>query len=195
MRKLGLVLVLVAASVALHGWASPVVDGVATIDEYAYVYQDEAIGMTLRWEAVDDVMYMCMEAPGTGWLAVSFVPMDGAIYADTIIGYVNGDDQITYLSDQAAPNDSHFSHLDDTELGGEVSFISVSGREEEGRTIIEFSRLLDTGEDTDVALMDADLTTMLAFHPEADDHISYHSQWRTVVSINFISGTVGEVGN
>jgi hypothetical protein len=188
----GLVLVLVLVSTALVGWATPLVDGVATTDEYAYTYQDEAIGMTLHWQAIDDVMVMCLEAPGTGWVAISFVPTDGTIYADMIIGYVDAETQEAHLSDQAAPSNVHFSHFEDTQLGGEASFIEVAGHEEEGKTVIEFSRSLNTGEDTDVAFADTDLKTMIAFHPYADDLVSYHSQWHDVLSINYITGTVSD---
>ncbi len=192
MLRFGWVLVVVLGSVALGGWATPLVDGIATADEYAHTYQDEAIGMTLRWEAVDDIMVMCLEAPCTGWLAISFLPADGSVYADTIIGYVDAETQEAHLSDQAAPSSVHFSHIADGQLGGEASFLEVAGHEEDGKTVIEFTRLLDTGEDTDVAFTDADLTTMLAFHPTADDFASYHSQWRDVIVINYIAGTVND---
>jgi hypothetical protein len=190
MRKIGRVVVLVVCLASLSGWATPTVDGVASTDEYAYTYQDEATGMILSWEAVDDLIYICMEAPGTGWLAVSLLPSEDEGYTDMIIGYVDAETQTVHLADQAAPVASHFSHVDDTELGGNESFIDVAGREEEGSTVIEFSRLLNTEEDTDVAFTDVNLTTMIAFHPDADDYSTYHSQWRNVVSINYISGIV-----
>ena len=44
----------------------PLVDGVVTEGEYAHMYHDELIGMMLRWQAVNDVMYIAIIAPATG---------------------------------------------------------------------------------------------------------------------------------
>ncbi len=186
---------LVAFAVAAIGFAAagvPVVDGMVTDMEYAHMYHDEMIGMMLRWEAVDGVMYICMDAPATGWVGLNFMPMDGSIHGDTVIGYVQSGTQQTFMSDQVAPGDAHFPHLDDRQLGGEVSFMEVAGSETDGRTIIEFSRALMTGEPTDVAFMDMGLMTMLSFHPTADDYISYHSKWYNVVTINYLSGEISD---
>jgi hypothetical protein len=192
MLRHGITLALLLIAAGLATVAVPIVDGVVTDMEYAHMYHDEMIGMMLRWEAVGGVMYICMEAPGTGWVGLNFMPMDGAIHGDTVIGYVNADTQATFLSDQVAPGDAHFPHFDDRLHGGEISFIEVAGSEIDGRTIIEFSRALMTGEPTDVAFMDMGLMTMISFHPTADDYVSYHSKWYNVVTINYISGDVGE---
>jgi len=170
----------------------PLIDGVVTEGEYAHMYHDELIGMMLRWEAVGEVMYIGMVAPGTGWVGLNFMPMDGTIHGDTVIGYVDGETQDTFMSDQVAPGDAHFPHFDDRQHGGETSFIEISGSEINGVTIIEFSRALMTGESTDVPFMDMGLMTMISFHPTADDYVSYHSEWYNVVTINYISGAVGE---
>jgi len=187
--------VLFAFGIAAIGFAAagvPTVDGVVTDMEYAHMYHDEKIGMMLRWEAVGDVMYICMEAPATGWIGLSFMPMDGTIHGDTVIGYVNADTQEAFLSDQVAPGNAHFPHFDDRRFGGETSFLEVVGSEVGGRTVIEFSRALMTGEPTDAPFMDMGLMTMISFHPTADDYVSYHSKWYNVVTINYVSGEVGD---
>ena len=192
MLKHGIALALLLTAVSLAVAGVPIVDGVALQGEYAHMYHDDTIGMMLRWEAVDGVMYICMEAPATGWIGLNFMPMDGTIHGDTVIGYVDGDTQEAFLSDQVAPGDAHFPHFDDRQFGGETSFLEVAGREIDGRTIIEFSRPLMTGEPTDAAFMDMCLMTMISFHPTADDYISYHSKWYNVVTINYMTGEVGE---
>ena len=176
----------------LSGFAIPAIDGEVTEGEYAHMYHDELIGMMLRWEAVEDVMYIAMIAPATGWVGLNFMPMDGTIHGDTVIGYVVGNTQETFMSDQVAPGDAHFPHFDDRDHGGEVSFIDIAGSEWEGTTVIEFSRALMTGEPTDAAFMDMGLMTMISFHPTADDYVSYHSSWYNVVTINYVSGEVME---
>ena len=168
----------------------PLVDGVVTEGEYAHMYHDELIGMMLRWQAVDDVMYIAMVAPGTGWVGLNFMPMDGTIHGDTVIGYVDVETQETFMSDQVAPGDAHFPHFDDRQHGGETSFIEIGGSEQNGVTIIEFSRALITGEPTDAPFMDMGLMTMISFHPTADDYVSYHSEWYNVITINYVSGEV-----
>lgn len=170
----------------------PLVDGVVTDGEYAHMYHDELIGMMLRWQAVNDTMYIAMIAPATGWVGLNFMPMDGTIHGDTVIGYVNAESQDVYMSDQVAPGDAHFPHFDDRQHGGETSFLEIAGSERDGVTIIEFSRALVTGEPTDAPFMDMGLMTMISFHPTADDYVSYHSKWYNVVSINYISGAVGD---
>jgi hypothetical protein len=166
------------------------VDGVISEGEYAHMYHDEVIGMMLRWQAVGDVMYIGMVAPGTGWVGMNFMPDNGTIHGDTVIGYVDAESQETFMSDQVAPGDAHFPHFDDRQHGGEWSFIEVAGSEEDGVTIIEFSRALNTGEPTDAPFMDMGLMTMISFHPTADDYVSYHSKWYNVVTINYVSGEV-----
>ena len=168
----------------------PLVDGVVTEGEYAHMYHDELIGMMLRWQAVDDVMYIAMIAPATGWVGLNFMPMDGTIHGDTVIGYVDVETQETFMSDQVAPGDAHFPHFDDRQHGGETSFIEIGGSEKGGVTIIEFSRALMTGEPTDAPFMDMGLMTMISFHPTADDYVSYHSEWYNVITINYVSGEV-----
>ena len=91
----------------------PLVDGVVSEGEYAHMYHDELIGMMLRWQAVDGVMYICMVAPGTGWVGLNFMPGDGTIHGDIVIGYVDAETQDTFMSDQVAPGDAHFPHFDD----------------------------------------------------------------------------------
>ncbi|MBE0636443.1 hypothetical protein IH601_10650 [Candidatus Bipolaricaulota bacterium] len=170
----------------------PLVDGVVTEGEYAHMVLDELIGMMVRWQAVGDTMFIAMIAPGTGWVGLNFMPNNGTVHGDTVIGYVDGDTQETFLSDQVAPGDAHFPHYDDRQHGGERSFIEVAGSEVDGVTIIEFSRALNTGESTDAVFMDMGLMTMISFHPTADDYVSYHSKSYDVVTINYISGEVME---
>ena len=169
----------------------PVVDGVVKEGEYAHMYNDPVIGMMVRWQAVEDVMYIAMQAPGTGWVGLNFMPMDGPIHGDTVIGYVDDKTQEVFLSDQVAPGDAHFPHFEDTQHGGKTSFLEVAGSEAFGTTIIEFSRALMTGDSNDAAFMDMGLMTMVAFHSTADDFVSYHSKSYNVVTINYISGETG----
>lgn len=172
---------------------APVVDGELAEGEYAFMYHDMEIDMVLRWRAVEEVMFIYMQAPGTGWIGLNFMPGDGTAHGDTVIGYVDGETQEAFMSDQVAPGDAHFPHYDDRQHGGETSFIEVAGSEVEGVTIIEFSRALVTGEaSTDADFVDVGLMTMLGYHATADDFETYHSKTYNVININYISGMVME---
>ena len=191
-RTIGVLVI--AAFLAVVGAAQsegPVIDGRTTPGEYAFLYYNNEIGMWLRWSVLEGTIYFNMEAPATGWVGLNFMPMDGTIHGDTVIGYVRSD-QSVHLSDQVAPGDDHFPHFEDVQHGGTESFLSVAGSEEDGTTIIEFSRKLMTGEPTDAMFMNVGLMTMVSFHPSADDFVSYHSQWYSVVTINYLTGYVND---
>ena len=191
-RTIGvLMIVALSAVVGTAQTGSPVIDGRTTSGEYDFLYHNNEIGMWLRWSVVGDTIYLNMEAPATGWVGLNFMPMDGTIHGDTVIGYVRND-QSVHLSDQVAPGDDHFPHFEDVQHGGTESFLAVAGSEENGTTIIEFSRKLMTGEPTDAMFMDMGLMTMISFHPDADDVISYHSEWYSVVTINYLTGFVND---
>ena len=191
-RTIGVLLIVaIAAVTGIAQVPEPVIDGRAESGEYKFLYYNNEIGMWLRWSVVEDTIYLSMEAPATGWVGLNFMPMDGTIHGDTVIGYVRSD-QSVHLSDQVAPGDDHFPHFEDIQHGGSDSFLAVAGSELDGITTIEFSRKLMTGEPTDAMFMNAGLMTMISFHPDADDFVSYHSQWYSVVTINYLTGFVND---
>jgi hypothetical protein len=183
-----------ASVLALGQHGAPVIDGVTHLDEYHYIYRNNEIGMWLFWSVIGDTIYISMRAPATGWLGLNFMPMDGTIHGDTVIGYVEpqGDAFSVKLSDQVAPGDGHFPHYEDVKLGGTESVLDAAGSEIGGVTTIEFTRKLMTGEETDAMFMDDVLMTMISFHPTADDYISYHDSWYSVVTINYLRGYVND---
>ena len=183
---------IVTLSAGLTTAAAPDIDGTVDGAEYAFSYHNNEIGMSLSWSVLEGVIYLAMRAPATGWVGLNFMPMDGTIHGDTVIGYVDGISKTLSLSDQVAPGDGHFPHFEDSQHGGSTSFLETAGSEREGETTIEFSRKLMTGEPTDAMFMDRGLMTMISFHPSADDYVSYHGGFYSVVTINYLTGHVND---
>lgn len=152
--------------------------------------------MSLRWSIVGDTLYVALRAPAEGWLAIDFMAMDGSIHGDTIIGYVEPglfNDKL-YLFDQVAPEDAHFPHGDDTDRGGSYDILAENGSENDGVTIIEFARKLNTGDANDTAITEGMKTSiMLAYNPTDDDVQAYHGNMKRIaLTVDFFNGFVND---
>jgi len=191
-----MLLVLGLVAVGLTQTQEPSIDGKITAGEYRNLYYSNPIRMSLYWSIVGDTLYIGLRAPAEGWLAINFMQMDGAIHGDTIIGFVDPglfSDKLE-LADQVAPEDGHFPHVNDTEVGGEDNILDKDGTENDGVTVIEFSRKLMTGDENDTAIMEGMGTmVMLAYAPEGDDYQTYHGAMeRIALTVNFFTGFVND---
>lgn len=199
--RLLLVVLIVVIGISAAGLAqasAPTVDGRISAGEYRNLYYSNLVQMSLYWSIAGDTLYIGLKAPGAGWVAINFMAMEGgSIHGDTIIGYVDPglfSDKL-YLSDQVAPEDGHFPHMDDTGVGGEYNILDKAGTENNGVTVIEFSRKLNTGDVNDIALMDDGMGTMvmLAYSPDADDYQTYHGAIeRIALTVDFFNGFVND---
>lgn len=191
-----LLLVLGLVAVGLAQTEAPSIDGKISAAEYRNLYYSNPIRMSLYWSIVSDTLYVGLRAPAEGWLAINFMQMGGAIHGDTIIGFVVpglfGDK--LQLADQVAPEDGHFPHMNDTEVGGADNILDKAGTESGGVTVIEFSRKLNTGDANDTVIMEGMQTMiMLAYAPEADDFQTYHGAMeRIALTVDFFSGFVND---
>ncbi len=197
-RTLGLLMLLVLglAAVGLAQPQEPSIDGKISAGEYRNLYYSNPIRMSLYWSIVGDTLFIGLRAPAEGWLAINFMQMDGAIHGDTIIGFVDPglfSDKLE-LADQVAPEDGHFPHMDDTEVGGEDNILEMDGTENDGVTIIEFSRKLNTGDANDTVVMEEmSMMIMLGYAPEADDFQTYHGAMeRITLTVDFFNGFVSD---
>ena len=197
-RTLGLLMLLILGlgAVGQAQTESPSIDGKISAGEYRNLYYSNPIRMSLYWSIVGDTLHIGLRAPAKGWLAINFMQMDGSIHGDTIIGFVDpglfGDR--LQLADQVAPEDGHFPHVDDTELGGADNILNKDGTQDGGVTVIEFSRKLNTGDANDTVIMEGMQTMiMLAYAPEADDFQTYHGAMeRIALTVDFFSGYVND---
>lgn len=139
-------------------------DGAISPGEYFEVL--DFSGMKLHYMVNGTIIYMAMEAQVTGYVSIGLggSGMDGA---DIIIGYYSSG---TFIQDNIGTGT--VSHIKDT-----VDNILNSGGSDDGsKTIIEFSRYLDTGDVSDdiPIVLDANMGGTYATHSTKDDFTSTH---------------------
>jgi hypothetical protein len=168
----------------------PQLDGQIDPQEWAYHYRDGKIRMDLYWKIIGDTIYMALQSPAHGWVAISLAPSGPQMLGgDVIIGYMK-DGQV-YVSDDYA--DTLTSHRPDIELGGSNDILAAGGSESEQGTIIELERKLSTLDRYDRPIVPTDMPVQLAYS-NGKDFSSYHDQNRDSVLINFFTGKVTEAG-
>ena len=121
-----------------------IADGVITAGEYDR--SQEHGSYQIHWKSDGEFIYVAITAQTSGWVAVGFKPTTRMKDADIVLGFV-ADGQVTIL-DMFSPFDFG-PHPPDTEQGGTFDILEFGGREENGRTTIEFKRALDTGDELD----------------------------------------------
>ena len=84
-----------------------------------------------------------MKAKTTGWIAVGFEPSEWMKDAEIVMGYVR-DGNVTVQDQYSTGN--YGPHIPVTELGGTNDILEYGGKQENGYTIIEFKRKMDTGD-------------------------------------------------
>jgi len=121
-----------------------IADGLITTGEYAgrTSYGDYEI----HWNSDGQYIYIGMRAKASGWVAVGFQPGPLHRETDMVLGLVR-DGQVSVFD--------MFSIAElgpctaDSELGGRDDVLEYGGREEGGYTVVEFKRLLSTGDEYD----------------------------------------------
>ncbi len=153
-------------------WA-PRIDGVIEEEEYAHVLEDPQTGMTLYWSNDETVLHVGLVSPGTGWLSAGFAPQRRMLGANIIIAaLVDGELQIEdhYGSSQT-------SHRQDEE----ENIVQSAGSLTETGTVLEFSLLLDSGDDQDAVLEPGtEVIVILAYHASRTDLRAGHTRRSTV---------------
>ena len=120
-------------------------DGVITDGEYI---KTKAFGdYEIYWTSDEQYIYIGMKAKTGGWLAVGMQPGITMKDADMVLGFVR--DGKTTVSDHFSTG-SYGPHSPDTELGGTDDILEFGGREADSYTVMEFKRLLNTGDKYDL---------------------------------------------
>lgn len=135
-----------------------VADGVIKAGEYAgqASYGDYEI----HWDSDGQYVSIGMKAKTSGWVAVGFRPEPLHRETDTVLGFVK-DGQASvfdmFSTAELGPCTA------DGELGGSDDVLESGGREEDGYTVIEFKRLLSTGDEYDGELLSGANEIMWAY--------------------------------
>ncbi|MEN6369936.1 MAG: DOMON domain-containing protein [Thermotogota bacterium] len=155
----------------LAGPVAAAVDGVIREGEYAH--STEAGGFQIHWSNDASFLRVGLISPGTGYLAIGFDPDDRMQGANFVLAAVrNG--QLWTRDDYG---NGPLTHASDTSLGGTDDILAAAGREDEGKTYVEFVMALNSGDRMDKVLVPG--TTydiVIAFHETNDDFDTYHSR-------------------
>ena len=135
----------------------------------------------LLWYIEQDELYMAMLGKTTGWVAIGFNPGDMMMDADIVMaGLV---DDTPYWSDSFSTG-PFGPHPADTTLGGMDNILNLTVLENDGWTIVEFSRKLDTGDEYDALIIPGDdMTVMWAMGRDDNMEIKHPSaKGKTIIS-------------
>ena len=124
----------------------------------------------LEWKVDGDSVAFAVSAPTAGWVAVGFEPDRMMMGANLIIGYVA--DGVAEVTDQWGT--STVTHGLDIENGGTDDLSNIGGNESDGRTRIEFTIPLDSGDSTDKPLSVGQELSVILAYGNRDDLQSYH---------------------
>ncbi|MBN1194843.1 MAG: hypothetical protein JXA08_05800 [Methanomicrobiaceae archaeon] len=105
--------------------------------------------MAVYWKTDPDTLYMALRGEGTGWVSIGFEPTTAMKDADMLFGYVEDGNVVLFDMNSTG---TFGPHPPDTDLGGTSDILAYGGSESGGVTIIEFSRLMNTGDAYDRTL-------------------------------------------
>jgi len=142
------------------------------IGSQEYKSSKELEDFTLYWSIDEEYLYMAMKASTEGYVSIGFDPSEQMKDADMVFGYFK-EGQATVLDLYSTGNFG--PHPPDEELGGTDDIIEFGGDESNGYTIIEFKRLLVTGDEYDKDISKGTLSVIWAFG-NADDLDRSHSK-------------------
>jgi len=155
------------------GWP-PRIDGTIEASEYETMMTDAQTGMDVYAYVLDDLLYIGLTAPGTGWLSIGFEPERMMQGANIIIAAI--DEQALLIEDHYGSSPT--AHRQDDE----DHIIQASGLESEDRSVLEFVIPMDSGDDEDKKLVaGSEITIILAYHNSNDRLTTRHSRRSTTM--------------
>ncbi|MFX0170717.1 MAG: DOMON domain-containing protein [Candidatus Hodarchaeota archaeon] len=125
----------------------PVLDGIINLDEYSKSTSFDTGNFILYWQIEDEIIYLGFIGTTDGWVTIGIEPTESMLDADMIFGWVNSDNTVGILD--CFSTGKYGPHPPDTELGGTNDILAYNGSEDAGKTTIEFSRKLATGDQYD----------------------------------------------
>jgi len=144
-------------------WAA---DGIISEGEYDGSFKSDNGKFEFYWRNDDEKLYAGMSGSTEGWVSVGFNPTSAMKDADIILGYMENSE--LNIHDMYSIG-VYGPHPDDTDMGGEYSILSSGGMEKDGKTTVEFSRYLDTGDSYDSELSKGGNVKFLWSVAERDD--------------------------
>lgn len=125
-------------------------DGTIQEGEYSHELVLAEGKFTVYWRNNSGYLYMALKGRTTGWVAIGFEPTSRMKDADMVFGWVEEDDRVMVLDLYAT---GRFGpHPPDEELGGTNDLLNAGGKEDNGYTVIEFKRKMNTADSYDKVL-------------------------------------------
>lgn len=122
-------------------------DGI--INESEYLNYKDLKGLEVYWSNDSQNIFMALRAQTEGYISIGIQPGRLMKDADMVYGFVS-EGSVSVFDMYSTGNFG--PHPPDNELGGKNDIIKFGGSESDGYTIIEFQRLLSTGDDYDIDL-------------------------------------------
>jgi hypothetical protein len=137
------------------------------------------------WTVQGDSIDIKLSAPTNGWIGVGFNPetpenMKGANF---LIGYVKGGEAQVF---------DHYGtelkkHKEDAKIEGRTDVSKVSGSEQDGQTVLEFTVPLDSGDAKDRPILAQGETIVLLAYGRSDSIVLKH-RFRSISKVNLSTG-------
>jgi hypothetical protein len=150
---------------------------------------DYSKGIALRdtrflWTLGQDSIDIKLSAPTTGWVGIGFNPetpenMKGANF---IIGYVKGGTAQIFDHFGTTKN----KHKEDEKIEGRTDLSNLSGSEQDGRTVLEFTIPLDSGDPKDRPISPGKNHVLLAYG--RSDSIVLKHKFRSISEVDLTTG-------
>jgi len=163
------------------------VDGVVTTDEYEHMESFSGGRFVLYWRFYEENVVFAMVARTEGMVSLGIDPEVRMKGADMMIGWVK--DGETFLFDCYSTGETG-PHPEDTDLGGTDDIIEYMGTENDGVTIIEFSRPLQSIDEFDKDIV-ADGSFYVIWAISNSDSLTSSHNYRGGATINEEDGNAG----
>ncbi|MBN1835885.1 MAG: hypothetical protein JW820_08540 [Spirochaetales bacterium] len=167
LKGVGVCLIFLAAAQA--GLAFDLFDQVLAADGYNEIRP--ANGMVVRWRVEGPRLRLVLEAPTRGWVGIGFKPEFKMQGANFLIGYVRRGE--AFIEDHAGTHKD--KHGADTRLEGTRDVELVAGSEADGRTRLEFTIPLDSGDPRDKPLVPGERVPLLLCYGPDDSVTRVHT--------------------
>ncbi|MBN1837756.1 MAG: hypothetical protein JW820_18000 [Spirochaetales bacterium] len=152
--------VLAALLLALSapGPAAQATDGVIGADEYPNTLSRGDGSYLLAWRVQGRLIHLGISARTEGWVGLGIDPIVVLDNADFLYGWIDPSGVVQVRD--ARSLGSRGPIVEDVSRGGSNDILAYGGSRQEGRTVIELVRLLDTGDQQDAPI-----------HPEGGNRI------------------------
>jgi hypothetical protein len=157
-----------------NGVKEPAFDGIIGDKEYDFSANFGDENYKIHWRIDGDEIIFGIAGKTTGWVSLGIEPSIRMKDADMIFGWVDSSGKVNMLD--AYSTGETGPHPPDTTLGGTDNILDYGGKEENGWTVIEFNRKLETGDSQDKYIDPKGEIKIVWALGSTDDYTQQHSE-------------------